>query len=134
MWRASHASSCVILKANINQFCIVYWPRAVCSIWCICACKRFSSQTSDNCDLGVPLYGIIKLYLHSHTCFVRSHSGASLNCFVFQGNFISSTANFLQLLFFRHAFENTFFFQMYFFLMIINSAAGMLVYWQCGVC
>lgn len=27
----THASRCVILKANINQFCIVDWPEATCS-------------------------------------------------------------------------------------------------------
>lgn len=64
-----HASSCVILKANINQFCIVDCPGAVCNTCGVSAgmdvCRRFCTQTSDdNCGEAAPLRGlsIAKLY------------------------------------------------------------------------
>lgn len=50
-----HASSRVILKANINQFCIVDCPRAVCNTCGVFprmdVPRRISAQTSDdNCE------------------------------------------------------------------------------------
>lgn len=61
-----HASSRVILKANINQFCIVDCPGAVCNTCSVSAGmdarKRFPIQTSDNCEEAAPLSAITKLY------------------------------------------------------------------------
>lgn len=64
-----HASNCVILKANINQFCIADCPGAVCNTCGVFGRmdvrRRFPTQTSDdNCGEATSLRGlcISKLY------------------------------------------------------------------------
>lgn len=74
-----HASSGVILKANINQFCIVDCPGAVCNTCSVFAgmdvCRHFSTQTSDdNRGEAAPFWGpsITTLYhmkcTHARPC------------------------------------------------------------------
>lgn len=74
-----HASSRVILKANINQFCIVDWPRAACSTRGVfarmdartCLSTQTSYKYGDCCVLlGFIIWGA-HMPCHSPLWYIR---------------------------------------------------------------